>query len=376
MSKGPLSLPPVQGSQKSSWATGKVVAAVLVVVLIVGVLGFAEFNYLINRPSSPSSSSSTCANGATNYPGCNLCPSGQSSAGGRCEHVCANGATNPPGCNSNVCSNGATNPPTCSSGVCSNGADDFPQCTIPSCRDPTSISSHVYNPSRLQIVKQCVTASGTVDRVIEENDGDVHLRLSLDTAYANLTNSANDQYQYGDLVVEIICVGPITQADAVSACQGYANSIPVPDVGEHVTISGPYVLDTEHYNWAEIHPVYTLTITGASIGATVNIEENLDIVYANGGTNGWLGPTPRTLVIAATIDSGNQYTETLSLYSTSVSTEQITSIELSTPGFSIASISPGIPISFDPGATVSITLTIQAPDAYYHGPLDIQVSAT
>jgi hypothetical protein len=49
---------------------------------------------------------------------------------------------------------------------------------------------------------------------------------------------------------------------------------------------------------------------------------------------------------------------------------------LSTPGFSIVSISPGIPISFDPGATVSITLTIQAPDAYYHGPLDIQVSAT
>src|SRR2546427_2904898 len=81
VSKGPLSLPPVQGSQKSSWATGKVVAAVLVVVLIVGVLGFAGFNYLINRPSSPSSSSSTCANGATSYPGCNLCPSGQSFAG-------------------------------------------------------------------------------------------------------------------------------------------------------------------------------------------------------------------------------------------------------------------------------------------------------
>ena len=361
MSKGPLSLPPVQGSQKSSWATGKVLAAVLVVVLIVGVLGFAGFNYLINRPSSPSSSSSSCANGAANYPGCNLCPSEQSSAGGRCERVCANGATNPP---------------TCSSGVCSNGANDFPQCTIPSCRDPASTSSHVYNPSRLQIVKQCVTASGTVDRVIEENDGDVHLRLGLDQAYSNLTNSANDQYQYGDLVVEIICVGPIAQADAVSACQGYANSIPVPDVGEHVTVSGPYVLDTEHYNWAEIHPVYRLTIIGASIGATVNIEENLDIVYANGGTNGWLGPTARTLVVAATIDSGNQYTETLSLYSTSVSTEQITSMGLSTPGFSIVSISPGIPISFDPGATVSITLTIQAPDAYYHGPLDIQVSAT
>jgi hypothetical protein len=337
------------------------VASVFVAVIIVGVLGFAGFNYLINKPNSPSSSSSTCANGATNYPGCNVCPSGRSFAGGQCQLVCANGASNPPACSSNVCSNGAA---------------DFPQCTVSNCRDPASISSHVYNPSRLQIVKQCVTASGTVDRVIEENDGDVHLRLGLDQAYANLTNSANDQYQYGDLVVEIICVGPITQADAVSACQGYTNSIPIPNVGEHVTVSGPYVLDTEHYNWAEIHPVYALTMTGASIGATVIIEENLDIVYANGGTNAWLGPTPRTLVTAATVDSGNQYNETLSLYSTSLSTEQITSISVSTPGFSIVNVSPSIPISFDPGAMVSMNLTIQAPDAYYHGPLDIQVSAT
>ena len=43
------------------------------------------------------------------------------------------------------------------------------------CSDPASISSHVYNPYRLQIVKSCTTASGTVDAIIEEADGDVHL---------------------------------------------------------------------------------------------------------------------------------------------------------------------------------------------------------
>jgi len=59
-----------------------------------------------------------------------------------------------------------------------------------SCGDPASISSHIYNPYRLQIVKSCITASGTVDRVIEEADGDVHLRTNLDPAYSNLTNSA------------------------------------------------------------------------------------------------------------------------------------------------------------------------------------------
>ena len=128
------------------------------------------------------------------------------------------------------------------------------------CRDPASISSHVYNPYRLQTVKSCITASGTVDNVIEEADGDVHLRTNLDQAYNNLTNSANDKYQYGDLVVEIICVNPPSQTDAIPACQNYTNQIPVPNVGQHITITGPYVLDTDHYNWAEIHPVYSLVI--------------------------------------------------------------------------------------------------------------------
>jgi len=36
--------------------------------------------------------------------------------------------------------------------------------------------------------------------------------------------------------------------------------ITVPSAGQHIVITGPYVLDTEHYNWAEIHPVYSLVI--------------------------------------------------------------------------------------------------------------------
>src|SRR5215469_8635052 len=65
------------------------------------------------------------------------------------------------------------------------------------CSDPDSISSHVYNPYRLTVVKSCITASGVVENVFEEADGDYHLRLALDSQYSNLTNSANDQYQYG-----------------------------------------------------------------------------------------------------------------------------------------------------------------------------------
>ena len=128
------------------------------------------------------------------------------------------------------------------------------------CSDQESISSHDYNPDRLTIVQSCITASGVVENVFEEADGDYHVRVALDDQYANLTNSANDQYQYGDLAVEIICALPITQQDAVSACQGYTNSITIPSVNNHITVTGPYVLDTEHSNWAEIHPAYALTI--------------------------------------------------------------------------------------------------------------------
>jgi hypothetical protein len=130
-----------------------------------------------------------------------------------------------------------------------------------SCSDPDSISSHVYNSYRLNVIKPCITASGVVENVFEEADGDYHVRLALDSQYSDLTNSANDQYQYGDLVVEIICALTITQSDAVSACQNYTNTVTIPSVNDHITVTGPYVLDTYHSNWGEIHPVYTLTIS-------------------------------------------------------------------------------------------------------------------
>ncbi len=129
------------------------------------------------------------------------------------------------------------------------------------CTDPASISSHVYNPGRLQLVKSCITVSGIADIIRDEADGDYHLILHLDPDYANLTNAENDQYQHGDLVVEIICVLPITQQDATSACQNYTNRISVRSVGQHIIVSGPYVLDTDHYDWAEIHPVYSLSVS-------------------------------------------------------------------------------------------------------------------
>ena len=128
------------------------------------------------------------------------------------------------------------------------------------CHDPDSISSHVYIPGRLQTLKSCITASGTVTAKRGEADGDYHILVQLDPQYSNLTNQANMDHQNGWLVVEIICVLTVNQTDAIGPCQNYTNQITIPDIGQHITFSGPYVLDSEHYYWAEVHPVYSLTI--------------------------------------------------------------------------------------------------------------------
>ena len=130
----------------------------------------------------------------------------------------------------------------------------------PACHDPDSISSHLYIPGRLQTIKSCITASGTVTAKRGEADGDYHILVQLDPQYSNLTNQANVDHQHGWLVVEIICVLTVNQTDAIGPCKNYTNQITIPVVGQHITFSGPYVLDSEHFYWSEIHPVYSLTI--------------------------------------------------------------------------------------------------------------------
>jgi len=129
------------------------------------------------------------------------------------------------------------------------------------CRDPNNISSHVYNPARLQTVKDCITVSGIVSNVIAEDDGDYHVWFHVDPQYASLPNSANNDYRQGDLLAEIICATTITQSDAVLACENYTNQIlPIPNSNQNITVTGPYVLDNVH-GWMEVHPVYSLSFS-------------------------------------------------------------------------------------------------------------------
>ncbi len=126
----------------------------------------------------------------------------------------------------------------------------------PSCE--SSLWDHVYNPSRLQVLNQCITATGTVDEIRNEADGDLHILLNLDAGQASLLNQGNISDQNGDLVLEAVCVGSVSQADAVEACINYTNAVSIPNVGDHVSVTGSFVFDAYH-GWNEIHPVSNIS---------------------------------------------------------------------------------------------------------------------
>ena len=119
-----------------------------------------------------------------------------------------------------------------------------------------SLWNHVYNPSRLQINESCKTVTGFIEYIKKEPDGDDHIRLKLDPAYANLINQKNIEKQYGDLVLEPICKNPITQKDAILPCKGFHQNFSV-SIGQHIKVTGAYVLDMQH-GWMEIHPITSM----------------------------------------------------------------------------------------------------------------------
>jgi len=119
--------------------------------------------------------------------------------------------------------------------------------------DP-EIWKHVYNPSRLKVIKDCITVSGVITESRAEPDGDQHLLLKPDAGNESLLTRKNLKNKKGNLVIEAICVNNITEKKVGDACKGYVNHVTIPSVGAHVKVSGSLVLDT-HNGWNEIHPI-------------------------------------------------------------------------------------------------------------------------
>jgi hypothetical protein len=205
---------PVQNIQKPYWTNGKIIALVLVALLIVGVSGVAAFNYLNNRPSSPSGSSDTC-------------------------------------------SNGATNPPSCTSSPCSNRATNYPQCTTFTTSatltcTPSKIVSHSLNSTScdVKVFSQAPTVS----------TGNVGFTASGVTSWYFSSSSANP------------CVLKVFSADT-----SYCTISGVSTVGPSGTMvlnaayggDGTHVSSTGTFNIQVIDPPSTVTVSGSvsTVGA-------------------------------------------------------------------------------------------------------------
>lgn len=138
--------------------------------------------------------------------------------------------------------------------------------------------NHVWNSTRLTVISKCTSVTGTVLSSFQSNDADQHIQLLPDAEYKNLVNSKNIEFQLGSLVIEPICthdpsiINNSTLLDAgidladgvienasIHACERYISHVYIPKVGEHVKVTGAYVLDTLH-GWMEIHPVTKIEV--------------------------------------------------------------------------------------------------------------------
>jgi len=119
--------------------------------------------------------------------------------------------------------------------------------------DP-AIWKFVYNPTRLEVVDKCMSATGVIEESSADDDGDQHMLLKLDAGQENLLKKKNMKKKNGDLVIEAVCMNNITNPKVGGTCKGYVNHVQLPKIGDHVKVTGSYVIDS-HNGWAEIHPI-------------------------------------------------------------------------------------------------------------------------
>lgn len=135
--------------------------------------------------------------------------------------------------------------------------------TTPTC--DTLFIDHTYNWHNLTERQPCVTMTGTVQLILppaQTGDGDAHIYILPDSPYVNLVYSPSVFSNW--LNVEETCVGTPLDTTVDPYCHNWTNPLYLPNVGEHVQVTGPWVFDQTH-GWNEIHPVcdmQLMTTTG------------------------------------------------------------------------------------------------------------------
>jgi hypothetical protein len=121
-----------------------------------------------------------------------------------------------------------------------------------------SLSNHIYNPGRLEVVDKCISVTGTVAKVEKKDDGDSVIYIIPDKGYEVLTNEHNFNQHEGALPVRAICQHKDKEKKA--ECSGLDKPLAIPAKGAHVRVTGSYVLNRTTINAAgEIYPATSIT---------------------------------------------------------------------------------------------------------------------
>ena len=114
-------------------------------------------------------------------------------------------------------------------------------------------ASGVWSPARLRVLSTCITITGVVEALTPTSgpavDGDYGIDLSLDPGYAWTLSLGSYILNGGRLHVEVV---PSDQPGV------FANLTLTP--GEHVQVTGVWVLDTDHGWTSEIHPAWSIVL--------------------------------------------------------------------------------------------------------------------
>ena len=128
----------------------------------------------------------------------------------------------------------------------------------------TLFIEHTYNWHNLNLKLRCVTMTGTVQLILppsQTGDGDSHIYILPDAGYDSLVYSPTTFPTW--LNVEETCTGTPLDTTVDPYCANWPNPLYLPNVGERVRCTGPWVFDPTH-GWNEIHPVSGMELLGAS----------------------------------------------------------------------------------------------------------------
>ncbi len=133
------------------------------------------------------------------------------------------------------------------------------------CAGRTDLFEGVHDPARLRIVHNCVTVEAVVAGIpFVADDGDYCFDLSIVKSNTTpLTTIGNTILRKGHLHAEII-------PEDRSLLESLNGKI---CKGDKLVIKGVHVVDTDHGQWAEIHPVITLKLVERGNGPCVELTQ-------------------------------------------------------------------------------------------------------